>query len=413
MKKLWESTEVTLSKIADAFARNVTLSIISQGVMMVMPIMIVGSLFSLLQGMPVDAWQAFLVSSNLYDVLGVPVTFTTNFIAVYITFCVGYQFAQKRGLKKQNVTIGILSLFAFFLITPVNPDSIPMNWLGATGMFMGMVVAMLTGIIFKFIHDRNWTIKLPDSVPSAVSKQFVAMVPSVVIAIFFLIVGAVFAQTSWGDAQTALYAVIRTPLSMLNENIWGLFILNLLARLFWFFGVHGGMVVVPMLLMLFTEPRLINQAAFAAGEALPNIITGQLVATGALGLPLVIAVLLFCKSKSSKAVGSVAIVPGIFGVDEPVFFGLPVILNPLLFIPFVFIMPIINTFGTYLLQIIGFLPYANGIQVNSFMPFFVNNFIIFGWKGAVIGFVFVVISVFAYYPFLKVLDKQKLAEESE
>lgn len=419
MKKFWNLLQDNLQKLSDFCSKNITLNIISSAFMMILPFMIVGSVFSLLQGFNIQAWQALITSNGMHDLFGVPVQFTTNFISIYITFCVGYQFAQKHGLKKQNLNIALTSILSFFLITPYvagvgyAPGNIPTTYLGSQGMFMAIIVAFMTGGIFKFSIDKNLVITLPEQVPPTISKQFSALIPSFLVVFFFLAIRFAFGLTSYGDAQTALYTIMRGPLMALSSNIWGLYVLQILAMLFWFFGIHGGAVVVPIIMLLFTSLQLENLAAYAAGNPLPNMITGNSIVLGNGSFPLVLCMFLFAKSKSNKSITRVGLIPALFGVDEPSYFGYPMILNPLFFIPWVILTPTLLVWGTYLLQVLHILPYASGASAGNFMPFFVTNFVSYGWVGVIVGCIYLVLGVLIYYPFVKSYDKMQLQKEAE
>ena len=156
-----------------------------------------------------------------------------------------------------------------------------------------------------------------------------------------------------------------------------------------------------------------NLTAFQEGVPLPNWVTGSHVGIGTGALPLLVAMLLVCKSKANSSITKLAIIPAFFGVDEPAYFGIPMILNPIFFLPWVVIVPAITIFGTYLLQAIGLLPFANGFQVPANAPFFIQNLLSYGWRGCIVSLIFFVISVLIYIPFIKVYDKQCLVKELE
>ena len=187
---------------------------------------------------------------------------------------------------------------------------------------------------------------------------------------------------------------------------------------FWFFGVNGGSVVGAVFNPILQTLSAENLAAFQAGEALPNIISQQfqdLFATfGGAGstLSLLIAMLLFCRSKRVRELGKLALIPGIFGINEPIIFGLPILLNPLMLIPFMLV-PTINIVISYFCMSLGLVPLCSGVAIPWTMPVILSGFLATGWQGAVLQLVLLILGVLLYMPFIKMMDKQYLADESK
>lgn len=421
MRKISEKFIEILNKVSTFFAKNVALNIISSAFMTIIPIIMIGSFVALFKGVDILGYQEWLQGPGikLYQLLDTVYLFTVGFIALYITFNIGYRFANRKGLGNQAISIGLMCIVAFLIITPFNfaegygPAMIPSTWLGATGMFMAIIVGFIVGFIFKFTVDKKIVIKLPDSVPAEVSNQFTAIIPGVFVILVFMFINYIFSLTSFGNAQDVVYGMIKIPLSMISSSIFGYFLLMMFMYLLWFFGIHGGMTVGPIIMMMFFEVQMANLTAFQEGVPLPNWVTGSHVGIGTGALPLLVAMLLVCKSKANSSITKLAIIPAFFGVDEPAYFGIPMILNPIFFLPWVVIVPVITIFGTYLLQAIGLLPFANGFQVPANAPFFIQNLLSYGWRGCIVSLIFFVISVLIYIPFIKVYDKQCLVKELE
>ena len=254
---------------------------------------------------------------------------------------------------------------------------------------------------------------MPDSVPPMIAKQFSAIIPSLFATIFFAIVRMLFALTPIGNMQAAIYTVVSAPLMGLGANYFGLWILFMVLYAMWFFGIHGGMTCGPIMMLLFTQLQMENLAAYQAGQALPHMMTGTMISFGSGSLPLVIAILLTCKSSSSKTITKIGALPSLFGVDEPMYFGLPMILNPIFFLPWVILVPSVAVLGTCLLQNLGLLGAATGASAGGFVPFFVTNMVSFGISGVIWGCVFMVVDVLIYIPFARAYDKQLLKQEAE
>ena len=418
MRNLAKSFENGLRKFSDKLAQNKFMNVIGSAFAMVMPMTIIGSLASLFKGVNVGGYQAWLQSTPLYDLLGNVYLFTTGMLALYLVFCSGYQYAQKSGQKKQALAIGLTSLLAFFIVTPYTQAGeaspvaqIPVQWLGAPGLFMALVVGMLTGFIFKFCLEHHVEIKLPEQVPPTIARQFSALLPILFVCIFFSLINWIFSLTPYGDVQNAFYTLLSIPLKAIRASVFGLFFLWAFMFLLWFFGIHGGMIVGPMFSLVFMELGMANLEAYQAGLPLPHMFIGTCISVGSGSLPLLLAVLLTSKSKASRSVAKLAIIPSFFGVDEPAYFGIPMIMNPLFFIPWVIVCPAISVFGTYLFQLIGLLGYPTGARAGNFVPFLLSNMVGFGVRGLICGFLFVALCTLAYIPFVRIYDHQCLEKE--
>ena len=195
MKNMVEKLSFVLTKISESFAKNTALNIISSSFMMILPVVLVGSISALLKGIDFGGYQTWLTGSGIqfYNILDTIYQFTVGYIALYIVFCIGYQFSNRYGLSNQSIAIGLFSIISFLIITPYTPADVktfapamlPFTWLGASGMFMAIIVGFMVGLIFKFCLKHNIRVKLPDSVPPAVSNQFSALIPGMFVIIIF------------------------------------------------------------------------------------------------------------------------------------------------------------------------------------------------------------------------------------
>lgn len=409
-----------LVAFSSKMASNRFLQTIQRAFMMMLPITMIGSFASLFKGINIGGYQNFLQSTGLYSALGAVYQFTIGLLSIYVVFLVGYAFADMYDLKNSRMALGLTALFCFLAVTPyTEPESayaaaeLSTQWYSSTGMFTAILIAFGCGGVYKFCKAKHIEIKMPDSVPPMIAVQFSALLPAVFCALFAMIIKIGFAATPLGSIQQLIYTVVSAPLQKLGANIFGVWVLYIVLYCMWFFGIHGGMTVMPVMTLLFTQAQMENLAAYQAGQALPHMVTGGILSYSSGSLPLVVACLLCCHSEAIKSITKVGALPSFFGVDEPMYFGIPMILNPIFFIPWVIISPTLAVFGTYLLQCAKLLPYATGASAGSFVPFFVTNFVSYGWKGVIWGCVFFAVDVLAYIPFAKAYDKQMLAKEAE
>ena len=221
---------------------------------------------------------------------------------------------------------------SFLIITPYEDGVLPTQWLGATGMFSAIIGSLAVAGIFKFCLDKKIAIRLPKQVPPMVSNQFTAILPALFSILIFGIIKYVMELTDFGCLHNLIYTVIGMPLRSLGSNIFGAYILFMVTGLLWFFGIHGGMIVMNIMMLVFMPLQMENLAAYQAGEPLPNMISGQFLSVGTGSLVFLVLMLILAKSKTARSVSKLAIIPSCFGIDEPAYFGLPMIMNPIFFI---------------------------------------------------------------------------------
>ncbi|MBO6332963.1 PTS sugar transporter subunit IIC [Enterococcus gallinarum] len=410
-----------LTAISEKIAKNSLLQIITGAFMMMLPITMTGGFAGLFNGISYEPYQNFLTSFGIKPVLSVIYQWTSGTIGLYLAFLVAYSFAQKKDISSSKIIVGLISVVCFLIITPYTvpsepyaTSSLPLNWLGASGMFSSIMVAFIVGLIFAFCKKYRLGIKLPDQVPAYIAEQFTALIPVILSTIVFGLISCSFTGTSFGSFHQFIYTVIGTPLNALGSNVWGFWILQIVMYGLWFFGIHGGMTVGPVIMTLFMQLQLENLTAYQAGQPLPHIMIGDALSFGTGSLPLLVAILIFAKSEANRTIGKLSLVPAIFGVDEPAYFGIPMILNPIFFIPWVLIAPTLSVIGTHLLKVVGLLGYSTGAgsQNTASLPFFVGNSMNYGLQGLIWGFVLFVIVTIVYIPFVKAYDKQKFDEEN-
>lgn len=415
-----DKIEKILAPMANALNNNKIIQTISKALMSLMPALMIGAIESLFQQIPLEVYQNFIHSTGIYSVTQVLVNVTTNMLAVYAVFAIGYVFVNNEGYD--GFTGGVLSLIAFMIVTPMETTgegymaitNLPLSWLGAKGLFTAMFVALLTSYTYCFLIRKNITIKMPDSVPTFVSKSFSGIIPGAVISIIFGTLSVIFQMTDFGNVHQAIYSVIGLPLTSIGGSIWAALLIYVLSGFCWFFGIHG-IAVISAVMPIWMAADAANIAAVSATGVATNIVTYNWVnAIGNIGgagctLGLIILCAFTAKSKRYREIGKLAIVPSCFGINEPVVFGLPCMLNAVLAIPFIFL-PVVLIGISYLLTVTGILPVGNGIAAGAAIPIF-SGLLIGGWRVALWNAVEIIITIVVYFPFFKILDKQAFQEE--
>lgn len=406
------------------FTETRYMRILVNGFIGITAITICGSLFSLLKALPFQPWLDFLVSTGLDDVLSIPIAITTQAVSLYVVMSMAYQTAK--SFEVEPFGSALVALGSFLLLTPFETvtesgetvfDVLPLSAIGSQGIFLAIFCGILGVRLYVFFIKRGWKIKMPESVPPNVSSMFESLIPGGLTFVVFLAIRYAMSVTPFMTAQNLIYYVLQAPLSNIGGGAGGAFAFLLASHALWLFGIHGQTVayigMAPIISMVGAE----NLLAFADGQAVPYpywslIAIAMLGGSGAtLGLNLLM-VSPICKSDQYKMLGKLALPTSIFNINEPLIFGMPMIMNPLMAIPFI-LTPLINFLIGYVFINIGFFV-PLGANINSFMPGLVFGALVTGsWKGFVTQLIMLVIDTLIYLPFLRVADRNLVKQEKE
>ena len=377
--------------------------------------MIIGSIGCLLGVFPFDPYLQFIEKIGVKTYFLAASTVTTSCLSIYAAFLIGYRLAG--SFKCDQIPAGLISVFAFFITTPLTKDSgLMMEFMGAKGLFGAMIAALIaTRIYCAFMNVDKLKIKMPNGVPPMIANTFTALIPAILVGLFFIAVATIFSFTPYGSFTQLVYTVIVTPLNSLGGSVWSLVVLILVQMFLWFFGIHGSMTVLPILFPIWLSYIGDNTAAMAAGKTIPHVLNiglWDLANLGGSGATIGLVILMFFKAKSNqyKSFGKLTLPCGIFSVNEPVIFGLPVILNPIMLIPFI-ICPIVLVCLGYALIQFGIVTAPIGILGLGSMPPLISGIMQGSLSWGIYQLVAVVISIIIYYPFFKTIDNQALAKE--
>ncbi|SHI58586.1 PTS sugar transporter subunit IIC [Clostridium intestinale] len=387
---------------------------ITGGMMIALPVTLFGSFASLFQNLPIPAWKAFLASSGIAGLLNTGILFTTNFLAVVFVLTISGSYAKQ--YKEDSIIASLLSAVCFFIITPTavnkvneaNVTSIPVEWLGARGIFSAIIISIVATRIYVYIKQKGWTIKMPSSVPPVVSSSFSSLIPGLLVITLFLAVAGGFAATPFKTMHGFIYSFVQTPLQGVGGNIVSIIILWTFSQILWWFGIHGTLVIYSVVLPIFTAMDAAQLAAYAAGDPLPNITGRAFISTytmSASAIGFALLMLFFAKSKQYKTLGKLSAVPSLFGISEPLVFGTPMVFNVRFAVPFLFMNAISLTIA-YSLTAIGLVPRVAGMTPMSGMPIIFTGLMEGSWKIAVLQVVLVLLQMVVWYPFFKKADKE-------
>lgn len=407
-----------LQRIMGKFSTNSFIMSIANGMIKILPITMVGSICAILSNLGIPAYQSFIDRLGITPMIQIGTTMTTDLISIYVLIALAYQMAQT--LKSDSIASILISVMSFFIVTPLGEfevkgsiiSAIDISYLGSKGMFVAMIVALVITWFYDFLAKKNITINLPDNVPPTVANSFTALIPAIIIGTLMLVFSGALSVTSFGNVHDLIYTLLQEPLQYLGGSIWALMFLLFFSEILWFFGIHGSLATSAILFALYQPLEIQNLAAFSAGGELPNILTMTFINTlkGPRHFALALVLLFVCRSSHFKAIGKIAIVPGFFGISEPMKFGIPMVLNPALFIP-MSLAPVISIVMAYVATLLQLIPRANGVTFPWNIPFF-SGLVIGDWRTGLLQVVQVIVTMLLYYPFIKVLDKQNLEEES-
>ncbi|MEG2110263.1 PTS sugar transporter subunit IIC [Clostridium sp.] len=427
MKKVNEVLEQKMLPIAAKLGSNKILISIRDGITLSMPLIIIGSLFLVIASFPITAWTDWLTAAGIDSYLWKGVDSSFGLMGLIASFGVANSLARQHEVD--GISAGIIALSSFVVVTPfVSSETgagIPIGYMGSKGLFVAMILGIISALIFKWFIERDIQIKLPEAVPPAVARSFSALIPGAAIITLWLVVFGVFDSMNIGNVHELLLKFLGGPLGLLGNNIFGTIFAIALNSLFWFVGIHGGNVVNSILNPIWLMNSDVNRLAFQADSAaqLPHIITAQFMDNfvymggggATIGLVIVIAIIARRKKSSqmTKTMAPLTLTPGIFNINEPAMFGLPVVMNISLLIPFI-LAPIANAVISYLAMASGLVATTTGIAVSWTMPPIISGFLTTGGRisGAVLQIVCIIVDVAIYWFFYQAVEKQNLKLES-
>lgn len=416
--KIQNIMDKTIAPVASKVADSKMLDALMGGMMCTLPMTIGVSVIAILINFPIPGFSDWVVSSGLMATGNSILTVTMNMMGIYISFFIGLRWGKVCGLS--GYTGGIVSGAVFLAFMPQQSfEDIPMasfintSYMGSNGIFvailLGLIVPKVTAILMSKLE-----IKLPDMVPPMVADSLSPMFAAIVLftAVWFAKWGLSF--TPWGNLFDMINTLIGTPVTMVGASPLAYIIVCSLQSIFWFFGVH------PNVMLNFYAPVIMacsaaNTEAIIAGEALPYgawavVALGTAIGGQANALGISIS-LLFTKSERFKAIRGIALVPSLFNISEPLMFGLPVVLNPTYFIPFVLNIPVCAIVVQALYALGLGAAFNPTIQLPWVLPQPVIAFMQGGIGCLVISVAVLAVSVLMYTPFTLMADRQALREE--
>lgn len=419
-----------LLSISSKVETNKYLGSIKEAFTMFVPFIIVGSFGSMLNILVSGAnglaqWVPWL--SNLSPAFTAINFVTISCMSLPIAFLIGYKLAEKENLPQlESGLIGLLSYLAVCpntistvvegLKDPVVVNGLGAGVIGAQGLFVSMIMSMVAVKFFGLLTNIDAIkIKMPDSVPTGIARSFNILIPIFIIITAFSVGGCLFNTFTGNYLNVWIYNIIQLPLQALANTTGGILVLALVNQLFWFLGIHGGMVIEGVRGPLSAAGLAENISAVQAGGVATNILTRGfwtsfvVVGGGGITLSLLIAIFIFSKREDHKSIAKFSLIPGICGINEPVVFGLPLVLNPIFAIPFI-LNSVIAAFIAVVATNIGFLT-CGVLDCPPGLPVFVTGFISHGIHGIIVQAIILIVTFIIWVPFVLMSNKQAKLEQ--
>lgn len=421
------------------FLNTKAVTAIKNGMLYPIPFIIIGAIFLILANFPQQNVADWIAQIGWAPIFNQAYAASFGIMALFAAFGIAYSWVKSEGYE--GASAGLTSIIVMVMLQPSTISTvtkiadgsavvgeyqvsgvIDAAWLGGKGMILAMLAGLLVGWSYSWFMKKDIRIKLPEQVPANVSDSFGALVPAFVITFVAMLIYALSVLTTDQTPIEWIYTLIQTPLQHATDGPLGVFLIAFLPVFIWWFGVHGatviGGIMTPLLLAnnadnlkLFQEGNLsLDHGAHIVTQAFMDqfiTVTGSGMTFG-----FVIFMIYRARSVQMKTIGKLTLAPAFFNINEPVLFGMPIVLNPILAFPFL-IAPLVSGFGTYAAIALGIIPPFNGIFVPWTTPPILSGLIVGGWQGAAWQALMIFVTGAIYWPFAKKYDAILVQQEKE
>jgi PTS system cellobiose-specific IIC component len=391
-------------RILTALSENVYLSAVRAGMVAIVPMTIVGGLFLIVAYLPIEGWEARIAPYR--QLLQIPVSATFGLIAIVACFSVAYELGKH--LKQEPIVSATLATIIFLMIQiDLESSKVLMEGLGSRGLFTAILVAVITVRVQTFFTDRRFVIRMPAGVPPIVTQSFLSLSPLLFLVLSFWVLRFVLGVDIDRIVQTAL-----SPLVFALNTLPGILVYAFTVTMLWSVGINGDNALDAIVAPIFLQYLAANVEAMTQGLPLPYVTAYGFftifVNVGGTGATIALALLLWnSKDVGFRKIARLSLPTQMFQINEPIFFGLPIVLNPVFMVPYV-LSALILTAASYLLMHWSVIqrPFIN---VPWTTPPIVGHYLVTGgdWKAAVWGVASILIAAAVYFPFAKVAERQR------
>lgn len=423
MKGFMKWMEEKFVPVAGKIGSQRHLASIRDGFVGIMPIVLAGS-FAVLLNNTLGAWIPGL--GNILGPINGNVWWgTLGMLGLLVTFSVAFNLAKSYDVD--GLSAGLVAVASFIVTLPqAHGDAgwgyIHWGYLDAKGIFTGLIVALIATEIFVKLTKRGLIIKMPDSVPPAVGKAFASVLPGFITLFLFGTLTFVITKMGLGSLYDLIFNLVQKPLMGITQGVVAVILIPIIMNILWFFGIHGANIFEPIMQSVYLPALTENYNAITAGGEPPHLITkaffDSFVHIGGSGATLALLIAIFIvvkKRKEYKEVAKLSFPLGVFQINESVMYGLPIVLNPILFIPFLLV-PGILSLVAYIATATGIVP-VTYVQIPWITPVGIGAFLATGAKGlgsimaALLALINLTIAVLIYLPFVKLSERQAMQRE--
>lgn len=406
----------------EKISRNKYLRAIRDGFIAGMPVILFSSIFILIAYVP-NAW-GFHWSKDIETFLMTPYSYSMGILAFFVggTTAKALTDSMNRDLPATNqinfISTMLASMVGFLLMAaePAKDGGFLTAFMGTKGLLTAFIAAFITVNVYKVCVKNNVTIRMPDEVPPNISQVFKDLIPFTV-SVVLLYGLELIVKGSLGVTVAESIGTLLAPLFSAADGYVGITIIFGAFAFFWFIGIHGPSIVEPAIAAITYANAEVNLNLLQQGMHADKILTSGtqmfIVTMGGTGATLVVPFMFMwlCKSKRNRAIGRASVVPTFFGVNEPILFGAPLVLNPIFFIPFIFA-PIANVWiFKFFIETLGMNSFTANLPWTTPGPLGIVLGTNFQFLSFALAALLIVVDIVIYYPFLKVYDEQILEEE--
>ncbi|MDT3521697.1 PTS sugar transporter subunit IIC [Cronobacter sakazakii] len=418
--------ENKITPLAGAMGSQRHVVAIRDGFLAALPFMIIGSFLLVFIFPPfspdtqIGFCRAWLDLSLKYrEQLMLPFNLSMGVMTFFISVGIGASLGKH--YKLDPIMTGLLAFMAFLLVAaPYKDGQISTQYFSGQGIFTALITAIYASEMYAFLKRHNITIRLPKEVPTGVARSFEILIPVVVIVLTLHPLNLIIESTTSMILPEAIMHLL-SPLVAASDSLPAILISVLICQILWFAGIHGALIVTGIMNPFWMANLSANQAALAAGQALPHIYLqgfwDHYLLIGGVGSTLPLAFLLLrSRAVHLRTIGKMGVVPSMFNINEPILFGAPVIMNPVFFLPFILV-PMVNAVLAWTATKLGWLA-----QVVSLTPWTTPAPIGASWAAnwafspVIMCLICMVMSALMYYPFVKAyertLQKQEAAQDN-
>ncbi|EPH95656.1 putative PTS system, cellobiose-specific IIC component [Enterococcus faecalis 13-SD-W-01] len=425
----WINNKVLPSVLT--FVNTKPITALRNGMLYTMPFTIVGSVFLLLANFPVPIISEWVTNSGLGVYFNQAYGASFAIMAIFAVMGIAYSYVKAEGFE--GLPAGMISLVIFLLTMSsdvTDPESgitigniIDKTWTGGQGMISAIFVGLFVGWGYVWFLKRDIRIKLPEQVPDNVANSFTALIPAAVLITTAMLIYILFDVVFHTTFVEWIYEVIQSPIQGVTDSLGGAVMLGFLVPFLWFFGVHGSTIVGGIMGPILQANSLANTQILDSGRELTvanggHIVTQQfldqfMTVTGAgMTIGVVMYMVFFSKSAQFKQLGRLSVAPAVFNINEPIIFAAPIVMNPIMAIPFI-LTPIVSGLITYFALYTGLVPLFTAVQVPWTTPPIISGFLVGGWQAALLQVFVLTIGFFIYLPFVKKIDELNYAQEND